>query len=95
MQPAALGLERDKVIKRDPKLFRSNIDHIGFLYADATPAYENAAKLGYQFLLKPTLFNYFDKPTPYAFGILFSPDGLQVEMYTEVGRIGPRTVIAN
>jgi hypothetical protein len=46
-------------------------------------------------LLKPTLFNYFDKPTPYAFGILFSPDGLQCEMYTEVGRVGPRTVVAN
>ena len=94
-EPAALGLERDKVIKRDPRQFRSNIDHIGFLYADAMPAYENAAKLGYQFLLKPTPFNYFDKPTPYAFGILFSPDGLQCEMYTEVGRVGPRTIVAN
>ena len=94
-EPAALGLERENVITRDPKQFRSNIDHIGFLYADAMPAYENAAKLGYKFLLKPTLFNYFDKPTPYAFGILFSPDGLQCEMYTEVGRVGPRTVVAN
>jgi hypothetical protein len=94
-EPEAVGLERETVVKRDPKQFRSNIDHIGFLYADAIPAYENAAKLGYKFLLKPTLFNYFDKPTPYAFGILFSPDGLQCEMYTEVGRVGPRTMVAN
>ena len=59
-EPEAVGLERETVVKRDPKQFRSNIDHIGFLYADAIPAYENAAKLGYKFLLKPTLFNYFD-----------------------------------
>ena len=59
-EPEAVGLERETVVKRDPKQFRSNIDHIGFLYADAIPAYENAAKLGYNFLLKPTLFNYFD-----------------------------------
>jgi catechol 2,3-dioxygenase-like lactoylglutathione lyase family enzyme len=94
-EPPALGLDRAKVAARDPALFRSTVDHIGFLYENADAAYENAAKLGYNFLLKPTLFKFFDKPTPYAFGITFSPDGLQCEMYTETGRTGPRTQVAN
>jgi catechol 2,3-dioxygenase-like lactoylglutathione lyase family enzyme len=94
-EPAGLGLDRTKVVARDPKVFRSTVDHLGFLYENADPAYENAVKLGYNFLLKPTPFKFYDKPTPYAFGITFSPDGLQCEMYTETGRTGPRTVVAN
>lgn len=93
-EPEGLGLVRDKVVTRDPKKFRSSIDHLGFLYADAQPAYENAVAKGYQFLLKPTPFNYFEKPTPYSFGILFSPDGLQCEMVTEKGRTSARTMYA-
>lgn len=93
-EPEGLGLAREKVVSRDPKKFRSNIDHLGFLYADAQPAYENAVAKGYQFLLKPTPFNYFEKPTPYSFGILFSPDGLQCEMVTEKGRTSARVMYA-
>jgi len=93
-EPEGLGIERDKVVMRDPKQFRSNIDHIGFLYRDTQPIYEYALARGYKFLLKPTHLYYFDKATPYSFGILFSPDGLQCEMVMETGRLGPRTLVA-
>jgi catechol 2,3-dioxygenase-like lactoylglutathione lyase family enzyme len=89
--PAALGLAKERVVMRDPKQFRSNIDHLGFLYSDTQPAYEHAVAKGYQFLLKPTPLKYYGAPTPYSFGILFSPDGLQCEMVVEQGRIDART----
>jgi hypothetical protein len=35
---------------------------------------------------------YYDKPTPYTFCILMSPDNLQIELEQEDGRTGGRTM---
>lgn len=89
--PRVLGLNSDEVVKKDQKVFRPNIDHIGFLYKDVVPAYKKAKSMGYRFLSPPIPITYFNKPTRYTFAITFSPDGLQCEMYQEKGRLGPRT----
>jgi catechol 2,3-dioxygenase-like lactoylglutathione lyase family enzyme len=91
-EPEALYLNTEMVRKRDTKKFIPYIDHIGFLYENVTPAYEYAQNKGYQFALKPTPMNFFDKPTLYSFAITFSPDGLQCEMYQEKGRTKAKTI---
>lgn len=91
-EPEGLYLNKDLVNKRDPKKFIPYIDHIGFMYENITPAYEYASKKGYQFALKPTPMNFFDKPTLYSFAIIFSPDGMQCEMYQEKGRTKAKSV---
>jgi catechol 2,3-dioxygenase-like lactoylglutathione lyase family enzyme len=93
-KPAHIGLRDEEVIKRHPQKFTPNIDHLGFLYASQEElklAFQKATNAGYQILMTPKRMDVFDKPTPYVFGILFSPDGLQIELETEDGRIGPRT----
>lgn len=94
-EAAALGISVDAVVKRDPKEFRPNIDHIGFQYADPRLPYEAAKAKGYKFSLAPIRMRYYQKETSYRFAIVFSPDSLQFEMYSEDGRIGPRRRYAN
>ncbi len=88
--PEALKMDRKTILERDPKVFQPNIDHLGFLYKNITPAYENAISKGYTFLSPPVEINYYDKPTLYTFGITYSPDGLQCEMFQEEGRLASR-----
>ena len=89
--PKGLGLKAEDVIQRDPKIFRPDIDHLGFLYKQIEPSYSAAVEKGYKFLMAPNRIVYFGKPTLYTFSIIYSPDGLQCEMYQEDGRHGPRT----
>ncbi len=88
--PDALGLDSTIVLERDPSVFRPDIDHLGFLYEDLTPAYEYAVAEGYEFLSKPVPINYFGRATLYTFAITYSPDGLQCELFQEAGRTGSR-----
>ena len=90
-EPSALGLSSEKVIERDPKVFRPDIDHLGFLYENARKAYAEVSEKGYEFLSPPIPIKYYDKPTLYTFAITYTPDGLQVEMYSEEGRTTSRT----
>jgi len=89
--PRAINLTPENVVKRDSKIYRPDIDHLGFLYEDVTPAYNHAVSLDYKFLSPPNKIMYFEKPTLYTFAILMSPDGLQCEMYQEEGRVSSRT----
>ncbi len=95
VEPEAIGLSRAQVVKKEAGKFYPGIDHIGFLYKDLVTlnnTCDKAAALGYEFLKKPSLMYYYDKPTPYTFGILFSPSGFQVELEIEEGgRYGART----
>jgi catechol 2,3-dioxygenase-like lactoylglutathione lyase family enzyme len=95
-EPEGLVVDRETVKYKEASKFYPGIDHIGFLYKDAqgmNDAYDKAVKAGYKGLMKPTQMLYFDKPTPYTFGIIFSPSGFQVEFEIESGgRYGPRTV---
>lgn len=90
-EPEGLGLNRSDVIKRDPKIYRPDVDHIGFLYKDLDEAHQHALDLGYEFLSPPIDIVYYDKPTLYTFLISYSPDRLQCEMYVEKGRLSSRT----
>jgi len=90
-EPEALNIDRSTVKRRDPKTYRPDIDHLGFLYKNMQPAYDNAIALGYKFLGPPNKIQYYEKPTLYTFAITFSPDGLQCEMYQEEGRTSSRT----
>lgn len=92
-EPEDLGLDRSAVQDRNPKQFRGGVDHLGFLYPSVQVPYEAALAKGYKFLSKPIEIMYYGKPTLYTFAIMFSPDGLQVEMVDEKGRLGPRTKI--
>ncbi len=92
-EPEVLGLSKDKVLARDARKFRPNIDHIGFHYLDTRPPFEAAQRKGYQFVLTPTRLNYYEKPSAYTFAITFSPDSLQCEMYSDEFRTGPRTEV--
>lgn len=91
-EPEDLGLNRAQVFKKDRKKFFPGPDLFGFLYDEKglKAAYENAVAKGYKFLMAPTRMNFFDKPTPYTFCILFSPDNFQIELQTEDQRTGPR-----
>jgi len=91
VEPQAIGLTTDQVIERDPKVFRPDLDHLGFLYKNIRKAYAHASEKGYEFLSPPVPINYYDKPTLYTFAITFSPDGLQVEMFSEEGRTASRS----
>lgn len=93
--PEALGIGRSHVEKRDLTIFRPDIDHLGFLYKDVHPAYDHAIKKGYSFLSKPVPISYFGRATLYTFAITYSPDGLQCEMYQEVGRTVSRRKTKN
>jgi catechol 2,3-dioxygenase-like lactoylglutathione lyase family enzyme len=95
-EPEVLGFDRQVVLKRSPRVFLPNIDHIGFLYAntDSLNTHVNSlVEKGYNFLMKPARMNFYEKPTPYTFCILMSPDGLQIELETEDGRINARTMV--
>lgn len=89
--PSAIGLDAKDVLDRDSKVFRPDIDHLGFFYKNVRKAYAHASELGYKFLSPPVPIKYYDKPTLYTFVISQSPDGLQCEMYQEDGRLGSRT----
>jgi catechol 2,3-dioxygenase-like lactoylglutathione lyase family enzyme len=94
-EPEALGYERNLVLERNARKFLPNVDHLGFLYPQTEELIQHTDFLlskGVPFLMKPTRMNYYDKPTPYTFCILMSPDGLQIELETEDGRTGPRTI---
>lgn len=93
--PEALNLDRTGILDRDPTVFQPNIDHLGFLYKSITPAYENAVAKGYEFLSPPIKIKYYDKPTLYTFGITYSPDGLQCELFEEEGRTSSRKQFKN
>lgn len=88
--PEAMNIDRASVVERDPKIFRPDIDHIGFLYKDIKPAYEHAIAKGYEFVSPPVKIKYYEKPTLYTFGITYSPDGLQCELFQEEGRTSSR-----
>ncbi|MCS7018792.1 MAG: VOC family protein [Cytophagales bacterium] len=89
--PEGMGLERSLVVRRSPDFFRYGVDHLGFMYHDIRPAFENAKAKGYQFALDPTRMHYYDAPTVYTFAITATPDGMQMEMYQEDGRTSART----
>jgi catechol 2,3-dioxygenase-like lactoylglutathione lyase family enzyme len=91
-EPEALGLARDLVesLEADTKI-RFGVDHLGWLYEEIDAAFEAASARGFSFVFGPIPFLYFDRPTPYRFCALRTPDGLQLETVTEEGRTGPRT----
>jgi len=93
--PRSIGIDPTIVLNRDPTVFKPDIDHLGFLYEDLTPAYEYAVSKGYEFLSKPVPINYFGRATLYTFAITYSPDGLQCEMFQESGRTGSRQKLKN
>ena len=89
-EPEVLGLVREQVTERDPKKFVANIDHLGFLYEDVEPAFYGAKANNYKIVMEPRPLMVYDKPTPYTFCILMSPDNLQIELEEEAGRITGR-----
>ena len=89
-EPEALGLVREQVVERDPKKFVANIDHLGFLYDEIEPAFYGAKANNYRVIMEPKPLMYYDKPTPYTFCILMSPDNLQIELEQEEGRTTAR-----
>jgi catechol 2,3-dioxygenase-like lactoylglutathione lyase family enzyme len=89
-EPEVLGLSREQVIERDPKKFVANIDHLGFLYEDVEPAFYGAKANNYKIVMEPRPLMVYDKPTPYTFCILMSPDNLQIELEEEEGRTAAR-----
>jgi catechol 2,3-dioxygenase-like lactoylglutathione lyase family enzyme len=89
-EPEALGLVREQVVERDPKKFVANIDHLGFLYDEIEPAFYGAKANNYKVIMEPKTLMYYDKPTPYTFCILMSPDNLQIELEQEEGRTTAR-----
>ncbi|MCS6968564.1 MAG: VOC family protein [Cytophagales bacterium] len=93
--PEGMGRQRSQVVRRHPDLFRYGVDHLGFMYKDIRPAFEYAKAKGYHFALEPTRMQYYDQPTVYTFAITATPDGMQMEMYQEDGRLGPRTEYLN
>lgn len=94
-EPEVLGLVREQVTERDPKKFVANIDHLGFLYEDVEPAYYGAKANNYKILMEPRKLTVYDKPTPYTFCILMSPDNLQIELEEEKGRTTGRKMYKN
>lgn len=94
-EPEALGLVREQVIERDPKKFVANIDHLGFLYDEIEPAFYGAKANNYKVIMEPKTLMYYDKPTPYTFCILMSPDNLQIELEQEDGRTTARKIYKN
>jgi catechol 2,3-dioxygenase-like lactoylglutathione lyase family enzyme len=89
-EPEALGLVREQVVERDSKKFMANIDHLGFLYDEIEPAFYGAKANNYKVIMEPRTLMYYDKPTPYTFCILMSPDNLQIELEQEEGRTTAR-----
>ena len=89
--PEGMGHDRSKVVCRSPDFFRYGVDHLGFMYKDIRPAFENAKAKGYPFALEPTRMLYNEQPTVYTFAITSTPDGMQMEMYQEDGRLSART----
>jgi catechol 2,3-dioxygenase-like lactoylglutathione lyase family enzyme len=94
-EPEALGLVREQVVERDPKKFVANIDHLGFLYDEIEPAFYGAKANNYRVIMEPKTLMYYDKPTPYTFCILMSPDNLQIELEQEDGRTTARKIYKN
>jgi len=92
-EPEDLGLTRAQVQRKDRSKFFPGPDLFGFLYDEAglQKAYDSAVAKGYTFLMPPKRLHFFEKPSPYVFAILFSPDNFQIELQTEDGRTGPRT----
>ncbi len=93
-EPEDLGLKREQVQKKDRGKFFPGPDLFGFLYDEAglKAATDSAVAKGYRFLMPPTRMNFYEKPTPYTFAILFSPDNFPIELHTEDNRTGPRTM---
>jgi catechol 2,3-dioxygenase-like lactoylglutathione lyase family enzyme len=91
-EPEALGLSREQVIERDPKKFVANIDHLGFLYDEIEPAFYGAKANNYKVIMEPKSLTYFDKPTPYTYCIVMSPDNLRIELQQEDGRTTARKI---
>jgi catechol 2,3-dioxygenase-like lactoylglutathione lyase family enzyme len=91
-EPEALGLVREQVVERDSKKFVANIDHLGFLYDEVEPAFYGAKANNYKVIMEPKTLMYYDKPTPYIFCILMSPDNLQIELEQEEGRTTARKI---
>jgi catechol 2,3-dioxygenase-like lactoylglutathione lyase family enzyme len=89
-EPEVLGLVREQVAERDSKKFVANIDHLGFLYEDVEPAFYGAKANNYKIVMEPRKLMVYDKPTPYTFCILMSPDNLQIELEEEEGRVTGR-----
>ncbi|NJO99180.1 MAG: hypothetical protein HC764_26955 [Pleurocapsa sp. CRU_1_2] len=89
-EPEVLGLVREQVAERDPKKFVANIDHLSFLYEDVEPAFYGAKANNYNIIMEPRKLMFYDKPTPYTFCTLMSPDNLQIELKEEEGRVTGR-----
>lgn len=93
-EPEALGLVREQVIERNPKKFIANINHLSFLYDEIEPAFYGAKANNYTVVMEPTLLKYNDKPTPYTFCVLLSPDNLQIDLEQEEGRTSAKKIIS-
>lgn len=91
-EPEALGLVREQVVERNPKKFVANIDHLSFLYDEIEPAFYGAKANNYNVIIEPRQMMYHDKPTPYTFCIVMSPDNLQIELLQEEGRTTARKI---
>lgn len=91
-EPEALGLVREQVVERDPTKNVANIDHLGFLYDEIEPAFYGAKANNYRITMEPKTMIYYDKPTPYMFCVLMSPDNLQIELEQEDGRTSSRKI---
>jgi len=91
VEPEAIGFKPEEIQERDPKVFKPDVDHLGFLYKNVRKAYAQASEKGYEFLSPPVPIKYYDKPTLYTFAITYSPDGLQMEMFQEDGRTASRS----
>jgi catechol 2,3-dioxygenase-like lactoylglutathione lyase family enzyme len=91
-EPEALGLVRRQVVERDSKENTANTIRLGFLYDEIEPAFYGAKANNYRVIMEPTPLLYFDKPTPYTFCIVMSPDNLQIELEQEEGRTRARKI---
>lgn len=91
-EPEALGLSREKVVEQDSKKFVANIDHLGFLYEEIEPAFYGAKANNYKVIIEPKPLIYFDKPTPYTYCVVMSPDNLRIELQQEEGRTTARKI---
>jgi len=65
---------------------------LGFLYEDIESAYYGAKANNYKIITEPHQLMFADKPTPYTFCSLLSPDNLQIQLQEEEGRITARKI---
>ena len=89
-EPEAMGLVREQVVEHESQKNLTNNIRLGFLYDEIEPAFYGAKANGYRIMMEPQPLMYFNKPTPYSFCIVMSPDNLQIELEQEDGRTNAR-----